>query len=176
MLLLNMDKYQAFVALMNITLSYNIIPFYRFEENQIRKRLQIFKQIFLHNLPELCDYFESLDILPEHYLIEWNMTIFSKSLNIDIAARIWDIYMIEGIGAIYQASIGKNFNFKKVILSHFEKRFYEMDFEYIMKTLKSTNDINFDEDQLVQMMKGVKFPEWVTTEIQKLNDEYIPLY
>ncbi len=109
MLLLYMDKYQAFVALMNITLSHNIIPFYRFEESQIRKRLQIFKQIFYHNLPELCDHFESLDILPEHYLIEWNMTLFSKNLNIDISARIWDIYMIEGIKAIYQSAIGTLF-------------------------------------------------------------------
>lgn len=107
MLLLHMDKYQAFVALMNITLSHNIIPFYRFDEHQIRKRIQIFKQIFYHNLPELCDHFESLDILPEIYLIEWTMTLFAKSLNIDISARIWDIYMIEGIKAIYQAAIGK---------------------------------------------------------------------
>jgi len=108
MLLLYMDKYQAFVALMNITLSHNIIHFYRFEENQITKRLQIFKQIFYCNLPELCDHFESLDILPEHYLIEWCMTIFTKNLNIDVSARIWDIYMIEGVKAIYQSAIGKN--------------------------------------------------------------------
>lgn len=111
-----MDKYQAFVALMNITLNHNILPFYRFEEHQIRKRLQIFKQIFYHNLPDLCDHFESLDILPEQYLIEWNMTLFSKSLNIDIAARIWDIYMIEGIKIIYQSAIGKNyFNYSNPI-------------------------------------------------------------
>jgi len=102
-----MEKYQAFVALMNLTLNQNIIPFYRFDERQIRNRLQIFKQVFYHNLPELCDYFEELDILPEHYLIEWTMTLFSKNLNIDIVARIWDIYMIEGIKSIYQAAIGK---------------------------------------------------------------------
>ena len=66
----------------------------------------IFKQIFIHNLPELCEYFESINLLPEHYFIEWNMTLFSKSLNIDIVARIWDIYMIEGIRGIYQAGIG----------------------------------------------------------------------
>jgi hypothetical protein len=105
-LLLNMDKYQAFVALMNITLNTNIIPFYRFDEHHIRKRLQIFKQIFYTNLPELCDHFENLDILPEHYLIEWIMTLFSRNLNIDLSARIWDVYMIEGIKAVYQASIG----------------------------------------------------------------------
>jgi hypothetical protein len=35
------------------------------------------------------------------------MTFFSKSLNIDIVARIWDIYMIEGIQGLYQAGIGR---------------------------------------------------------------------
>ena len=51
-----------------------------------------------------------------------------------------------------------------------------MEFDMILKTLKNTNSINFDEDQLVEMMKQVKFPEWVLQEIQKLNDEYIPIY
>jgi hypothetical protein len=35
MLILTMDKYQAFVGLMNIILNHNILPFYRFEENQV---------------------------------------------------------------------------------------------------------------------------------------------
>jgi len=105
MLILNMDKYQAFVALMNIILNHNILPFYRFEENQIRKRLQIFKQVFYYNLPELCDHFESIDLLPETYMIEWIMTLFAKNVNIDFAARIWDIYMIDGFKVIYQTAI-----------------------------------------------------------------------
>jgi hypothetical protein len=51
-----------------------------------------------------------------------------------------------------------------------------MDFDEILKTLKNLNSKNFDEDQLAEMMKEVKFPEWVLQEIQKLNDEYIPIY
>jgi hypothetical protein len=51
-----------------------------------------------------------------------------------------------------------------------------MEFDAILRTLKNTNSINFDEDQLVEMMKQVKFPEWVNQEIQKLNDENIPIY
>ena len=51
-----------------------------------------------------------------------------------------------------------------------------MDFEYILQTLKNTNNINFDEDRFAELMKQVKFPEWVTQEIQKLNDEFIPIY
>ena len=51
-----------------------------------------------------------------------------------------------------------------------------MEFEEIMKTLKNLNDINFDEDQLIDLMKEVKFPEWILSEIQKLKDDYIPVY
>jgi hypothetical protein len=51
-----------------------------------------------------------------------------------------------------------------------------MEFETILSTLKNTYNINFDEDQFAEYMKQVKFPEWVSQEIQKLNDEYIPIY
>jgi hypothetical protein len=50
-----------------------------------------------------------------------------------------------------------------------------MEFDVILKTLKEIHEINFDEDQLVDLMRQVKFPDWVTVEIQKLNDEYIPV-
>ena len=163
-----MDKFQAFVALLNIVLNCNVICFYRFKHQQINRRFQIFKQVFLHNLPNLCNHFESLSILPEHYMIEWCMTLFSKNLNIDLVARIWDMYMIDGFLVLCQAGV--------VLLAHFEKRFLEYEFEDIIKEIKATITLNFDDDELVENMKQVKFPEWIVLEIQKLNDEYIPVY
>lgn len=169
MLLVHMDKYQAFVALLNLVLNPNIIAFYRFDECQIKRRFQIFKQVFYHNLSELCDYFESIDLLPEYYIVDWIMTLFSRNLNIDLTARIWDVFMINGIKAIFQAAI--------VLLSHFEKKILENDleFDYILKELKSLNEVIFDEDELMDSMKAVTFPEWIEEELEKLNDEYIPI-
>ena len=130
---------------------------------------QIFKQVFYHNLSELCDYFESIDLLPEYYIVDWIMTLFSRNLNIDLTARIWDVFMINGIKAIFQAAI--------VLLSHFEKKILENDleFDYILKELKSLNEVIFDEDELMDSMKAVTFPEWIEEELEKLNDEYIPI-
>jgi hypothetical protein len=51
-----------------------------------------------------------------------------------------------------------------------------MEFEQILKILKNLNEVNFDEDQLINLMKEVKFPDWILSEIQKLKDEYIPLF
>ncbi len=49
-------------------------------------------------------------------MIEWIMTIFAKNLHIDLAARIWDIYVIDGFKIIYQTAISKIIIFKILII------------------------------------------------------------
>lgn len=63
-----------------------------------------------------------------------------------------------------------------MILSHFEKKFLNFDYEDIVLTIKNLNNITFDEEQFVDSMKKVKFQDWIKQEIQKLNDEFIPIY
>lgn len=167
MLLINLEKFPSFVALINIILNANIIPFYRFDEASIRKRFQLFKQIFYENLPELCSHFEANDVFPDHYLIEWIMTLFSRSLNVDLVARIWDVYLIEGIKAVFQAGI--------VLLSIFEKKLLDMDFDEIMKALKTLNTQLIDEDEFIDLIQKVKIPEWISNELGRLNEENIPI-
>ena len=166
-LLLQMDKFQSFVCLMNITLNPNILPFYRLEEKGIKQRLEIFNEIFMCNLPKLFEHFNCLDVLPEHYLIEWMMTLFTRNLHIDLTVRIWDVYMIEGIKCLYKAAI--------VILVHFEKKFLEMDFDDILTNLKNIQEMKMNQDTFVDSMRNVKFTDKILHKIQRLNEDYIPI-
>ena len=50
-----------------------------------------------------------------------------------------------------------------------------MDFVEIMSCINEINNINFDDDMFVEAMKNVKIPEWIQVEIDKLNDENIPI-
>ena len=104
-LLLEMDKFASFVCFMNIILSPNILPFYRLDEVNIKKRLDLFNEIFKLNLPKVYLHFQENEVFPEHYLLEWFMTLFTRNLNIELALRIWDIYMIEGIYVLYKTAI-----------------------------------------------------------------------
>ena len=64
-LLLHMDDaYAAFVAFASISTRYPIMPFYAFDEILVRKTMQIYKQVFAYNLPELCEHFELEKIQP----------------------------------------------------------------------------------------------------------------
>ena len=167
-LLLNMDKFKAFISLMNLILNPIMLPFYKMENESIQQRLKLFKQVFYFNLPELCEHFDELGLLPENYFLSWNMTLFTRDVNLELAKRIWDVFMIEGIKAIYSAAI--------VFLSHFESKLINMDFVEIMTCIGTIKNINFDEDMAIEAMKNVKIPDWVQLEIEKLNYENLPIY
>ena len=167
-LLLNMDKFKAFISLMNLILNPIMLPFYKMDNESIQQRLKLFKQVFYYNLPELCEHFDELGLLPENYFLSWNMTLFTRDVNLELAKRIWDVFMIEGIKAIYSAAI--------VFLSHFESKLINMDFVEIMTCIGTIKNINFDDDMAIEAMKNVKIPDWVQFEIEKLNDENLPIY
>ena len=167
-LLLNMDKFKAFISLMNLILNPIMLPFYKMENESIQQRLKLFKQVFYFNLPELCEHFDELGLLPENYFLSWNMTLFTRDVNLELAKRIWDVFMVEGIKAIYSAAI--------VFLSHFESKLINMDFVEIMTCIGTIKNINFDEDMVIDCMKKIKIPDWIKFEIDKLNESNIPLY
>ena len=164
-LLLQMDKFTSFVCFMNIILSPNILPFYRLDENNIKKRLELFDEIFKLNLPELYIHFQENEVFPEHYLLEWFMTLFTRNLKIELALRIWDIYMIEGIISIYKSAI--------VIFNLSEKQLLKMDFAEIMNFLKNLDKNNYDEDKFVEEFNNVKFNENIINKIHHLSEEYL---
>ena len=164
-LLLEMDKLQAFVCFMNIILSPNILPFYRLDEQNIKKRLDLFNIIFKINLPRLYEHFKENEILPEHYLLEWLMTLYTRNLYIDLSLRIWDIYMIEGLAALYMSAI--------VILTIHEKEYMEMEFSDIMNHIKNLENNKYDEDKFIDSMNKVKFNDKIINEIHKFNEEYL---
>ena len=164
-LLLQMDKYSCYVCFMNIILSPNILPFYRLDEKNIKKRLELFSEIFKLNLPKLYNHFQDNEVYPEHYLLEWFMTLFTRNLNIELALRIWDIYMIEGIFAVFKTGI--------VIFSLDEKNLLNKDFGEIMNFLRNLDKNNYDEDKFVEELNNVKFNETIINKIYQLNEEYL---
>ncbi len=57
----------------------------------------------------------------------------------------------------------------------YEKKMLNSEFDDILKLVKNLQNVNFDEDEFVDIMMDTKIDEWIITEIQKLNDEYIPI-
>ena len=179
-LLINMDKYQAYQCLLNIINNKNRIIFYENKENnndyiyektktptptgeepnivKIHLRRVIFKQLIFFNLPELCSHLELLNILPENYFDEWAATIFSKNLNIDIVMKIWDLYIVLGEKIIFNAGVA--------LLQELEEDLYNCEEkEEGLDVLLNCQEREIKEERYLNNILNVKCPEWIKNEL-----------
>ena len=196
MLVINMDKYQAYVSFMNLILNPNIIIYYLPSQTNepvmeygycgvtpggegqegtsspgpqkkipaiVEKNLRrvIFKQLLFHNLPDLCSNLELLNVLPEDYFDEWNETIFCKNFNIDIAMKIWDLFVVQGQKIIFDAGIALMQELEEDLNNCEEK---EEALEILLKS--QLREIN--ENNLMKNMAKVEYPEWIQNEVMNL--------
>ena len=99
------DEYKSFQTFANLMLKHPMMPFYTFNEEFVTKALQLYKQVFQINLPDLCEHFEMEEIKPRQYVYKWIMTLFSTTLSLKVTSHVWDLYFLDGIFILYQTSI-----------------------------------------------------------------------
>ena len=197
MLIINMDKYQAYVSFMNLILNPNIIIYYldrdkdenimefgytdtpgRDDNNNeikpkkiptiVEKNLRrvIFKQLLFHNLPDLCSHLELLSVLPEHYFDEWNQTIFCKNFNIDIAMKIWDLFVAQGEKVVFDAGIALMKELQNDLLDCEEK-------EEVLDILLNSQLREINESNVLKEITKVEYPDWIQSEVQNMSEETV---
>lgn len=106
MFLLNMSPFNAFVALANMMDKAMYVSFFRMTGEELLKHLSLFNACLAHHLPNLSASFKNLGIEPHMYLTEWFMTVFSRSLPMDISHRIWDNFLLYGRTFLFRTALG----------------------------------------------------------------------
>ncbi|KAG2388075.1 hypothetical protein C9374_000925 [Naegleria lovaniensis] len=105
--------------------SNHFIPFFSMNTDYIDKHVK-FVRILLreHHMPLYKHMVEELKIEFSVFIIDWFMTLFSKSLPLDVVARIWDGYLVHGRLYLYSCTIG--------ILIYYQQELLHADYERIM--------------------------------------------
>jgi len=153
MLLLTMDTFQAFVALCNLLHSHYFLSFFAMDMLQIKIRFAVFEHFFEKQLPDLFATFEELGVTTDTYLLNWLMTLFSKSLPVDITTRLWDNYLLNGESFMIRSSLG-------VLKWLSQTHFVDLPFEELMVTLTHLHDQDcIDEDELFECIAAIKVTE-----------------
>ena len=109
MLLLNLDTFDAFAALANIMAadSSSLLQLYKMDGQHNKLMFGLFMDCTWKVLPAIAQHFESIDVLPDMFLLGWWMTLFAKYFPLEIAARVWDRYLLkQGQNHIFRISLG----------------------------------------------------------------------
>lgn len=160
MLLLQMDSFHTFICLANIFNEAIFVTFYNFDIVKIKNYCSVHEDLLELYFPDIYKYFTQLKIKTDMYLINWIMTLFTRSLSLEIAARIWDIYLCDGIITIFRVGL--------TIIAYGKKFLANADFENIMGYLNSPFDL--EETTFFDVMQTYKIPSVKIREILKKYD------
>ena len=118
------------------------LSFYRMEVARIDHSVRIVDSLMREFLPDLRDHFAATGVRMDMFLIDWCavviasgrmltsnrvLTLFTKSMPIDISTRVWDIYFVDGEIVIYLVILG--------VLAQLQTLLLSLSFEGIIKTL-----------------------------------------
>nr|XP_004656044.1 TBC1 domain family member 14 isoform X1 [Jaculus jaculus] len=167
-LILNLDTADAFIAFSNLLNKPCQMAFFRVDHGLMLTYFAAFEVFFEENLPKLFAHFKKNNLTPDIYLIDWIFTLYSKSLPLDLACRIWDVFCRDGEEFLFRTALG--------ILKLFEDILTRMDFIHSAQFLtRLPEDLPADEVfaaiATVQMQSRNKKWAQVLAALQKDNRE-----
>ncbi|XP_054456046.1 TBC1 domain family member 12-like [Anoplopoma fimbria] len=126
-LILNLEEAEAFITFANLLNKPCQMAFFRVDHELMLKYFAAFEVFFEENLPRLFNHFQTNSLTPDLYLIDWIFTLYSKSLPLDVACRVWDVFCRDGEESLFRTGLG--------ILRLFEDVLLQMDFIHIAQFL-----------------------------------------
>uniref|UniRef100_A0A6Q2XZ46 Rab-GAP TBC domain-containing protein n=1 Tax=Esox lucius TaxID=8010 RepID=A0A6Q2XZ46_ESOLU len=126
-LILNLEEADAFIAFANLLNKPCQMAFFRVDHELMLKYFAAFEVFFEENLPRLFSHFQINNLTPDLYLIDWIFTLYSKSLPLDVACRVWDVFCRDGEEFLFRTALG--------ILRLYQDVLLQMDFIHIAQFL-----------------------------------------
>lgn len=126
-LLLNMDDVTSFICFANLLNKPCELAFFRLDENLMKAYFDTYQIFFKENLPKLYTHFDTQRLTPDLYIIDWMYTLFAKSLPLDVASRVWDMFCRDGEEFLFRTALG--------ILKLYEDILLHLDFIHLAQFL-----------------------------------------
>ena len=154
-------EYNTFIIFHNIVTKSQMLPFFRFNSDEIIQRLKFFRQAFIEEIPDLWEYFEEEEIDPRNYVYEWIMTLYTRALSLKLAKRVWDLYFLDGFSVLFTTALA--------ILKILKDKLLYAELEDIMQILKDAQYSITDEKNFIIEINKIQLPEWITDELKHLK-------
>eukprot|EP00727_Mastigamoeba_balamuthi_P013560 m51a1_g8827 hypothetical protein (1165) ;mRNA; f:372055-385135 len=107
-------------------------------------------QLLRRELPRLAEHFERQNIRSVFYATRWFMTGFIGVLPIELATRLWDVFLLEGYRVMFTTAVR--------ILRHYQKTLMAMSFDQLMLWLPTLNAVSMDADEFAQALLKESIP------------------
>eukprot|EP01060_Flectonema_neradi_P000731 TRINITY_DN10454_c2_g3_i1.p1 TRINITY_DN10454_c2_g3~~TRINITY_DN10454_c2_g3_i1.p1 ORF type:complete len:426 (+),score=50.15 TRINITY_DN10454_c2_g3_i1:63-1340(+) len=147
MMLLHMETDSVFTAIVNLLHSSHLISFFRVIPSDLGYHIRMYDLMLATCLPAVYSHFEQNGVSPQLYIFDWFMTVFSKSLPLELARRIWDLFLLSPCW-LYRSAVG--------IVKYHKATLLSSPFDECVKLLTNLPKDGIDEDAFMNCILSVK--------------------
>lgn len=167
-LLLNMEAIDAFICFANLINRPMQMAFFCVDQPMMRAYFLAFEVHLQEQLPKLYAHFQEQSLTPDLYLTDWIFTLYSKSLPLDVASRVWDLFCRDGDEFLFRTALG--------ILRMFSSELMTMEFIALAQFLTKLPE-TLSEENLFQSIASItvsrdRFHQILTEQKQKVLQLY----
>jgi len=160
-LLMYMNSEDAFLMLAALLEKYKMAGLFRPGLPLLDKYFYQFQRLLKWHLPRLFHHLEKENVDATMYASQWFMTIFTYNFSFEVAIRVWDIFLNEGIKTVFRVSLA--------ILKLLQAELFRESFEQILHRLK-TSPGAMGPDILVQTALSIKVRRRVLADLEREYD------
>ena len=122
--------FQCFANLVNASVHYD---FFSLESGRMDGHIAAYDCLVRRMLPKVHAHFYAEGVQHKMYLVDWLLTLYTKALGLDIAARVWDNYFLVGEVFLWRTALG--------ILRMFRKHIVTLDLGNLVKFLGHLTEV-----------------------------------
>ncbi|XP_076313372.1 ecotropic viral integration site 5 ortholog-like isoform X1 [Tachypleus tridentatus] len=166
LLQLQMPEEEAFAVLTRLMEDYRLREMYKPSMAELGLCMYQLESIVQEQIPELHIHFQSQSFHTSMYASSWFLTLFTAALPLQLALRVMDLFLSEGMEMVFRIAVA--------ILQFCKEDLLQLDMEgmlrYFQKEMPSKCET--DPDYLVSMAFQVKYN---SKKMKKLEKDYTTL-
>lgn len=170
------DEYQAFCVFANLINRQIHFNLFTLDPDVLKSFSLTFDHFFQRHLPQLYLHLLAESISSEIFLLDWALTLFSKALPLDTAARLWDVYLYEGELFFIKSCLGNPLIY---LFDHFSSLGILEMYEFKLETTVDSGILKFllklpsdlDIDKLLRYIANISLTH---SEYDAIRRQYAP--
>ena len=149
------EEPNTFCNVINLICS-NILQIFIGNDEEIKVYSSFFNSLLEKYSPKIANQFKKLEITPELYMIPWFEDLFTKTFNLNLLYRIFDLFLLNGEYILFSVGLS--------IIKALEDEFLNLTINEIFKALQRFNESfsEFEFMELVNSFSNIKYDvsEW----------------
>ncbi|XP_012255618.2 TBC1 domain family member 14-like [Athalia rosae] len=103
---LNMDPEDVFMCFANLLNRPCHRAAFTLNQKQMSVYYKVYSSALAHKLPKIYAHFTASGLSPDLYLLDWLYTVYAKAMPLDVACRVWDVFLRDGDEFLFRTALG----------------------------------------------------------------------